>query len=849
LSSRLLTIEKIESRWLLAALFGDTTTIVEAETIASRDLVAGDLDSDGDLDLALASGSQVSWFENSGGSGDYRGPRIVGFTPGLAVSVQVADLDGDGDLDLILAEYNDDRLSWYENSDGQGNFSPAETIATSASFLRSVLTIDFDRDEDIDLLTVSTNDGKLYEHENQDGQGHFSEGRSVYDTITRIGTSVLSATDLNGDGYDDILLGAALDVSWHTRDAFAWRHIVVGANKRSSPVAVASGDLDRDGDSDVVYAATDNDFVSWYRNSGTGRFSDPILLPSALKGPVTLGVGDFDGDKDLDIVAASTSDDRVVWYQNTDGQGTFSSDRLIYDNANATEAIVVEDFDGDRDPDIAIATRGDGTVVWFQNDGKGNFAHPIVIAPALNDPDSSVAADLDGDGDLDVLSTSRKDVMVAWYENLDGLGTFGRQREIDSDGDSFAPGTSQEFRAIAVDLDSDGDQDVITASAYHNRVSWYQNLDGRGGFGQEIVITELAPYATFVDATDLDRDGDVDLVYGHQQGLGLAWLENTLAEQFERRVISSLASGTRYVQFSDINTDGHEDVVTIQSFRTGEHGIFWYQHVGDGQFVIINMIAFPVTDPRTVSLADVDGDRDPDVLVAGANSVTWYANDGGTFASPQVITDRSLVATWVDVADVDADGDLDVLSSSYEDDKIAWYENLDARGTFGRHQRIIDRAVGGAVFVLAADLDDDGDPDVISASGRDNRVAWHRNNRTAEKLGDFNSDGSISEQDIDLLCAAIQRGERTTWFDLDGNRTIESLDLQFFLDDIGRTVPGDANLDGAFNSTDLVQIFQRGEYEDTVELNSVWSEGDWNCDGEFNSRDLVLAFAAGGYTQ
>jgi hypothetical protein len=59
---------------------------------------------------------------------------------------------------------------------------------------------------------------------------------------------------------------------------------------------------------------------------------------------------------------------------------------------------------------------------------------------------------------------------------------------------------------------------------------------------------------------------------------------------------------------------------------------------------------------------------------------------------------------------------------------------------------------------------------------------------------------------------------------------------------------GDANLDGIFNSSDLVQIFQRGQYEDGRTGNSGWAEGDWNCDGEFNSSDLVLAFQTGGYT-
>jgi hypothetical protein len=58
---------------------------------------------------------------------------------------------------------------------------------------------------------------------------------------------------------------------------------------------------------------------------------------------------------------------------------------------------------------------------------------------------------------------------------------------------------------------------------------------------------------------------------------------------------------------------------------------------------------------------------------------------------------------------------------------------------------------------------------------------------------------------------------------------------------------GDVNLDGVFNSSDLVQIFQRGEYEDLAPRNSTYITGDWNCDGDFTSRDLVFAFQQGGY--
>ena len=92
--------------------------------------------------------------------------------------------------------------------------------------------------------------------------------------------------------------------------------------------------------------------------------------------------------------------------------------------------------------------------------------------------------------------------------------------------------------------------------------------------------------------------------------------------------------------------------------------------------------------------------------------------------------------------------------------------------------------------MYAADLDGDGDPDVLSASSTVAQFAWHEN----------------------LL-----------------------------------PHPGDANQDGRFDSSDLVQVFQAGEYEDLIEDNSTWAEGDWNSDGDCDSNDLVLAFQTGLY--
>ncbi|MCA9200147.1 MAG: hypothetical protein KDA87_21560, partial [Planctomycetales bacterium] len=113
--------------------------------------------------------------------------------------------------------------------------------------------------------------------------------------------------------------------------------------------------------------------------------------------------------------------------------------------------------------------------------------------------------------------------------------------------------------------------------------------------------------------------------------------------------------------------------------------------------------------------------------------------------------------------------------------------------------------------------------------------------------GDLNHDGSIGHADVDLLCDALHAGDTSA--DLNGDGSVSPADMDYLIHNILGTHYGDANLDGDFNSTDLVQVFSMAEYEDGVPGNSTWADGDWNCDGEFDSGDLVKAFADGGYSE
>jgi FG-GAP-like repeat len=169
----------------------------------------------------------------------------------------------------------------------------------------------------------------------------------------------------------------------------------------------------------------------------------------------------------------------------------------------------------------------------------------------------------------------------------------------------------------------------------------------------------------------------------------------------------------------------------------------WYENSdGAGGFSSPKVIASGVAEPRWVVAADIDGDGDLDALAAlyGEYSIVWYENDPldngakGTFGTGQVITSTVPGVVSVAAADVDGDGDIDALAALAYDGSLAWYENIDGAGAFGS-QRIISTLVERPYSILGADIDGDGDVDILGASIDDKKVAWYENSDGAGNFG------------------------------------------------------------------------------------------------------------------
>ena len=272
--------------------------------------------------------------------------------------------------------------------------------------------------------------------------------------------------------------------------------------------------------------------------------------------------------------------------------------------------------------------------------------------------------------------------------------------------------------------------DLIIGAAMAN-ITFQYNAGKASGTGDTWFasdITTSADGAISAYAADMDGDGDLDIVSASYEDDTIAWYENDGAANpsWTAADIATNADGARSVHAADMDGDGDLDIVSA-SYE--DDTIAWYENDGaaDPSWAAAD-ISTTASGAKSVYVADMDGDGDLDIVSAEDlnNQINWYVSDGAldpSWSKLNVAT-SAMKANGVHVADLDGDGDLDIVSASSGDDTVAWYENNGAAyPSFSGTD--IDTNADGAKSVYVADMDGDGDLDIVSASSADDTIAWY----------------------------------------------------------------------------------------------------------------------------
>lgn len=237
---------------------------------------------------------------------------------------------------------------------------------------------------------------------------------------------------------------------------------------------------------------------------------------------------------------------------------------------------------------------------WYQNlDGSGLTWLGHSVENDFWYQGNINSADVDGDGDSDIISSNTWNWHVAWWENLSG-GFVWEYHMIDDN-------TGGMKNTCVVDLDNDGDMDVIGSSTNWDELSWWQNLDGTGLAWSKHIIEPFYQQAGDVIASDIDNDGDLDVLCattwgGHDNEY---WWENLGSGlNWEMHVIGT-HNGASDIYACDMDGDGDVDILGATNGWLTEHNIYWWEQTGTPPPPDpIEISLFPATEPVIVAAGE-----------------------------------------------------------------------------------------------------------------------------------------------------------------------------------------------------------------------------------------------------
>ncbi|MEQ9443388.1 MAG: FG-GAP-like repeat-containing protein [Cyclobacteriaceae bacterium] len=434
--------------------------------------------------------------------------------------------------------------------------------------------------------------------------------------------------DIDTDGDLDLTVAFKLGskIQWYRNNEGQFSGAIPLENNLDDPRTVASADFDGVNGPDVVMADDPNSGseLRWYKNQGNS-FGAPLTITTDYQGSSDVYAGDMDNDGDADIVLANFFSQNLVWFRNEGG--TFSNGIEIDETDGLPREVVVGNIDNDPENllDLVLVIRDkeesedadEDQVLFYKNLGSGNFNLPVVIAnnSHVDNPRGAALADFDNDKDLDVVVISNDGGSITLIKNQ-GDGTFATPQSIGS--------TKKPFAVDATDVDGDGDLDILVGSENDGDAGedgilvWFKN-NGSAAFTKETLVNVPKGKPKAIISDDIDNDGDQDIVVAYAEDGDFEVSETNLVLSLTNNIQSSPTS--KLTELSVLTGDP-ADVITVYGANFGSIIGTAVVYFGETEAVVTQVFA-EGTKLEVVVPEVADGYYDIKVVLPNGNEVVF----------------------------------------------------------------------------------------------------------------------------------------------------------------------------------------------------------------------------------